>query len=258
MEYSLRAFKIGESMAPGPINFYLSHWDELEHSPHFVWLAQGGGKTIMVNTGLPQDEDDLAILNTACQACHPKNVFEAGHIWPVRDVLADANVKPEEVDAVLITAMASYATGGIELFPDAEVYMSRTGWIDFLAPVRPPLCHREVVFTDATMAYLYTRAWDRIHLVGDEEDILPGVKMFWVGAHHRGSMAVSIQTAKGKVVISDSIFRYENFDPGTPIGAIESLTEFQDALERIRAEADIVIPAHDNDVLQRHPGGMIA
>ena len=60
------------------------------------------------------------------------------------------------------------------------------------------------------------------------------------------------------MVISDSIFRYENFDPGTPIGAIENLFEFQDALARIRKEADIVIPAHDNDVLSRYPDGVIA
>ena len=52
----------------------------------------------------------------------------------------------------------------------------------------------------------------------DEEEVLPGIKMFWVGCHHRGSMAVSIQTAMGKVVISDSIFRYDNFDKAIPIG----------------------------------------
>ena len=30
MEYSLRVMKIGESKAPGPLNFYMSHWDEVE------------------------------------------------------------------------------------------------------------------------------------------------------------------------------------------------------------------------------------
>ena len=74
MDYSLRVFKIGEAMAPGPISFYLSHWDQLEYSPHFIWLARGGGKTILINTGLPQDEEDLEILNAACRACHPKNI----------------------------------------------------------------------------------------------------------------------------------------------------------------------------------------
>ena len=230
----------------------------MEYGPHFIWLAKAAGRTILINTGLPQDPEDLEILNAACRAAHPKNVFAPGHIWPPQDVLADAGVEPDDVDTILITAMASYATGGIELFPNADIYMSRTGWVDFLAPQRPAMCHRESVFTDATVTYLYTKAWDRIYLVADEQEICPGIGMFWVGAHHRGSMAASIQTAKGKVVISDSIFRYENFDPGIPIGAIENLFEFQDALERIRKEADIVIPAHDNDVLSRYPDGVIA
>lgn len=258
MEYSLRVMKIGEAIAPGPISFYMSHWDELEYSPHFVWLARGAGHTILINTGLPQDPEDLEILNAACRASHPKNFFASDHIWLPQDVLAEAGVKPEDVDTILITSMASYATGNIELFPNAEIYMSRTGWIDFLAPRRQPMFDREVIFTDATMTYLYTKAWNRIHLVGDEEEILPGIKMFWVGSHHRGSMAVSIETAKGTVVISDSIFRYENFDRGIPIGAIENLFEFQDALDRIKKEADIVIPAHDNEVLRRYPNGVIA
>ena len=60
------------------------------------------------------------------------------------------------------------------------------------------------------------------------------------------------------LVISDSIFRYDNFEQGIPIGVVENIFEFQDALVRIRAEADVVIPMHDNDVLVRYPDGAIA
>ena len=258
MTYSLRVMKVAESMAAGPISLYMSNWDKLEYSPHFVWLAEGGGRNVLINTGLPQDAEDLEILNAACRAAHPQNFFPPDRIWPPQDVLAQVGVKPEDVDAVLIISMGSYATGNIELFRKADICMSRRGWIDFLAPERPPSVHHEVIFTDATMTYLMTQAWNRWHLVGDEEEVLPGIKMFWVGCHHRGSMAVSIQTAKGRVVISDSIFMYENFDPGIPIGVLENLFECQDALDRIRREADVVVPAHDKDVLVRYPDGIIA
>ena len=258
MDYSLQIFKIAETMCPGPVNFYMSHWDEMHLCPHSIWLAKCSGKTILINTGLPQNAEDLEILNAACRGFHPKNYFDSDHIWKPQDVLIQAGVKPEDVDVVLITGMASYATGNIDLFPNADIYMSRAGWIDFLAPSRPPEFHREVIFTDAVMTYLYTQAWDRIHLVGDADQILPGIKMFWVGTHHRGSMAVSIQTAKGTVVVSDSIFRYENFDQGKPIGALENLFEFHDALARIRDEADLVIPCHDDEVFTKYPDGVIA
>jgi glyoxylase-like metal-dependent hydrolase (beta-lactamase superfamily II) len=256
--YSLRVLKVGEARAVGPISFYMSHWDELEYSPHFIWLAQDQEQTVLVNTGLPQDPDDLRILNLACQAAHPENYFAPDHIWSPQQVLAQVGVEPKDVNAILITAMGAYATGNLESFPAADIYMSRTGWVDFVAPTRPLNVNRKTIFTDSTITHLLTKVWSRVHLVGDEEEVLPGIKMFWVGCHHRGSMAVSIQTAKGKVVISDSIFMYENFEPGIPIGVVENIFECQDALERIRKEADIVIPAHDPEVLARYPDGIIA
>ena len=258
MAYSLRVMKIAEAKTAGPIQFHLSHWDELDYGPHFLWLAQGGGRTILINTGLPQDPDDFEILNDACRAAHPENFFPPDRIRPPQEVLAEAGTQLEDVDTILIISPVSYATGNIELFPNAEIHLSRTGWIDFMAPERPSHLDRKVIYTDATLTYLVTEAWDRIHLVGDEEEVLPGIKMFWVGCHHRGSMAVSIQTAKGKVVISDALFTYENFDRGIPIGALENIFECEDALERVREEADIVIPNHDNEVLVRYPDGIIA
>lgn len=257
MQYSLRVLKVGEAKAPGPVSVFMGNWDELEYSPHFIFVARGGGHTVLINTGLPQDVEDLEILNAACRAAHPMNFFPPDHIWPPQQVLAEVNVKPEDVTDVLIISMGAYATGNMELFPNARFCMSRTGWIDFMAPRRPPAFAREVIFTDATLVYLLTQAWQRIHLV-DEEEVLPGVKMFWVGCHHRGSMAVSIQTGLGKVVISDSIFVDENVNPGVPIGVLEDMFECQDALDRIQHEADIVIPLHEPEVLTRYPDGIIA
>ena len=45
---------------------------------------------------------------------------------------------------------------------------------------------------------------------------------------------------------------------GIPVGVVENIFECQDALKRLRNEADIVIPAHDPEVLARYPGGIIA
>lgn len=257
MEYSLRILKIAESRAPGPISTFLWDWDKLEYGPHCIWLAQGSGHTVLLNTGLPPDPDDLEILNNACKATHPQNFFPPDRIWPPETVLRGAGVHPDEVDIVLINSMGAYATGNIELFRNAEIYMSRTGWVDFMAPVRTPTVDREVLFTDATLTYLVTEGWERVHLL-DEGEVIPGISMFWVGGHHRGSMAVSVQTAGGNVVIADTIFVYENFDPGIPIGAVENIFECRDALARIRKQADLVIPMHDNEVFRRYPDGVIA
>ena len=258
MEYSLRAFKIGETRAPGPLSLYMSAWDVVEWGAHFIWLAQGGGRSILINTGLPQNPADLQILNDACRQAYEDNYFPADRIWTPQQRLAEVGLEPSDIDAVLINSLGAYATGNIELFPNADVYMSRLGWTDFIAPDRPPAYRRQVIFPDATLGYLVTKGWRHVHLVGEEEEVLPGITMFWVGCHHRGSMAVSIQTKNGKVVISNSILKYENFDPGIPIGVLENIFECQDALDRIRQEADVVIPMCDSRVLERFRDGIIA
>ena len=82
--------------------------------------------------------------------------------------------------------------------------------------------------------------------------------MFWVSCYHMGSAAAWAQTTKGKVVISDSIFMNDNIYPGVPIGVLENNSECQDALERVRNEADSVIPKHDNRALELYTDGIIA
>ena len=61
------------------------------------------------------------------------------------------------------------------------------------------------------------------------------------------------ESREGPTVYSLRVLRM-----GIPIGVVENSFECQDALERIRDEADILIPAHDPEVLARYPGGIIA
>ena len=58
------------------------------------------------------------------------------------------------------------------------------------------------------------------------------------------------------VIASDCFFRYENITENRPLGINESMEETLTAYERIRAEADILIPLYDGRVLERHPQGI--
>jgi hypothetical protein len=71
-------------------------------------------------------------------------------------------------------------------------------------------------------------------------------------------MAYSIDTAKGRVVVTDACFTYGNVEQNRPLGVMESLPECMAAYKRIRADAGIVIPLYDPLVLKRFPDGKIA
>jgi hypothetical protein len=91
----------------------------------------------------------------------------------------------------------------------------------------------------------------------NECQILPGIDVFWVGVHHRSSVAVKVATVEGTVIFSDCMFRYEHITERRLLGINENMYEALEAYERIRHEADILVPMYDPRVLEKHPGGRI-
>jgi glyoxylase-like metal-dependent hydrolase (beta-lactamase superfamily II) len=98
---------------------------------------------------------------------------------------------------------------------------------------------------------------EQLRLLEDEDEITTGLRCFWTGVHHRSSMCYVIDTAKGKVGISDCFFKYGNLEAGEPLGIQESMEEYHLTRARILRETDIFVPLYEPDVLSRFPGGRI-
>jgi glyoxylase-like metal-dependent hydrolase (beta-lactamase superfamily II) len=169
--------------------------------------------------------------------------------------LASVGLKPGDIDHVLITPLQAYATGNIPLFTNAEICLSKRGWIeDFQAPKYHMHIPRKLRIPDDVLRYLEITAPDRLRLLEDEEEVLPGIRAFWTGVHHRSSMAYVIDTANGHVLVSDCFFKYKNVENMVPLGIMESLEECMRAYERIRKEAGILLPLYDPLVPDRLSG----
>ena len=71
------------------------------------------------------------------------------------------------------------------------------------------------------------------------------------------SQVISVETEKGKAILTgDVVFLYENIEKNIPVGLSYNLIECLDAMERIRKEADIILPGHDPKILEKFPGGI--
>jgi len=226
----------------------------------YMMIVRGNGITAIVNTGPPRDPEALSELNRLFRAAYQsgdKGTLVVREEDRIETVLSKQGIDTNKVDYVIVTPFQAYAISNVDLFPNAKICLSKHGWIEFHAP-KFRYASRRMEIPDPTLMYLETTAWDRVRLLEDEDTIAPGIHVFWTGVHHRSSMAVCVETAKGRVVFSDCFFKYDNVEKNIPLGIQESLEESIIAYERIRQGAKILVPAYDPDVLKRHPDGVIA
>jgi len=250
MQYEIQLLKMGQCEVPGPEVYWMSKWNTWETLHFWMVLIRGGGKNILINTGPPRD---LAPMNAVwSEAIDPRSQFVREDAERPENALKTAGLTPAEIDHVLITPLQAYATGNIALFTNAQICISRRGWIeDFHAPKFDMHIPRKLRIPDEPLKYLVMDAPEKLRLLEDEDEILPGLRCFWTGTHHRSSMAYVIDTVRGTVIASDCFFKYRNVEERIPLGIMESLEECMLAYKRIRKEADILLPLYDPAVIER-------
>ena len=257
MNYEIQFLKVGESDVPGPEIYWMRHWNTWETLYFYVIVIRGGGKIIVINSGPPAD---LTRLNEVWVSGYgdSRAALRRTAEELTENALGAAGVDPAAVDYLLLTPLQAYTTGNVPLFSNASICISRRGWIeDIHAPLWPPHMPRDLYIPEDVLIYLETRAWPRVRLIEDDEEIVAGIRARWVGTHHRSSMAFLVETAAGTVALSDCVFKYPNFEQNIPLGVQESMEECMRSYALLRRSADLIAPFYDPAVLGRHPGGRI-
>jgi hypothetical protein len=258
MRYRIRAFNAGTFWVPGPEVYWMEAWNRREEMNLILYVIQGGGENILINTGPPQD---LSVINEAWGNFfgYPEAKIVRSEDQRPQNILSARGLAPEDISLVLVTPLQAYATANIPLFRNATIGISRRGWIeDFQAPYYHLHVPRHLRVPPDVNHYLQNDGWEKMHLLQDEEEIRPGIHVFWAGVHHRSSMAIAVETERGIVIISDCFFKYGNIESGRYLGVMESMMEADATWTRIRKEADIVASIYDPEVFVRYPGGVLA
>jgi glyoxylase-like metal-dependent hydrolase (beta-lactamase superfamily II) len=258
--YAVRLIAVGSADVRGPEAFWMDRWDDWVRLVFYVVLVQGGGRTILVNTGPP---DDLSDINRVWQS-YGGDARAALVVAPEQrmpDALVGLGVDPAAVDAVILSPFSAYATGGLHHFSAASILISRHGWTHFITTLQSDANQTGERATQIPMehlAHLVTDWWPRVRLLEDEDDVAPGIHTTRTGVHDRGSLAVSIATARGTVVYSDSAYHNENIEQRHPIGLAYDLDQARAAYDVIADRADILLAGFDPIHLERYPSGVVA
>jgi glyoxylase-like metal-dependent hydrolase (beta-lactamase superfamily II) len=241
--YKIYALKTGSCNVRADVAFHGGSTDKVYPFFLYIWLIEGAEKPILVDTG-PRDIEGF---NRATAEYIPGGIVQN----PGEDtvsLLKSKGLLPEDIGYVILTHFHPDHCSNLYLFPQAQILFTKKVFCEHF-PDKLPV---EVVEH-------IKRNWERsTRLVDDNEEVLPGLKLFWVGGHSPCSQAILVATKLGNVVLTgDAVYLYKNFEENIPIGwtdPAESLAAF----ERIRkAGAQIILPGHDPQVLERFPGGVI-
>lgn len=239
--YTIQPLKVGEFHGePGPKMFYLSDWDRTYTTCFYFWYIEGAGTRILLDVGFPPEENIMAgmVMRPA---------------WRAEARLRQIEIEPGSIEHVVVSHLHfDHLSSNINLFPNARLYLQRK---EFETAVSPPHPWFAAFYLPSIVQRLEGDLRSRLELIDGDKEILPGLRLSWVGGHTPGQQVVFLPTAKGRrtCLASDLCILYRHAEEDIPIGVCSSLVEVYQAMARLRREADAIIPNHDPRLEQEFP-----
>ena len=254
--YSVRLLHVGDGDIPGPELFWMNEWDEWFRLAFQCVLIQGDGVNALVSTGAaedltPMNEQWAGFLGERAAMRRTDDQWILNH-------LERLDLTPDDITHVILTPLQLYTTSNVPRFKNAEVCISKKGWVHYHTSKQHPHDDRWSCIPKEVLKYLTIDAWDNVRLLEDEDEILPGLRTWWAGSHHRASICVEVDTPNGIVTITDAYFHDRNRADNHPIGICENIYEAMAVHERVTATADHALTLYDPGQLDRYPDGVVA
>lgn len=245
-KYTVRAIKVGQCQVRDYITFQDSDRQETSTYYLYVWVIEGGPRPILVDTGPKYPEE----FSRGTAQYIPGGVKQPPE-ERTPEALKRHGIDPAAVSHVIATHLHADHYDCFDAFPNANFVVNRR---EYEETSRGASDERSHVAKDVRAAL--AKRPDALQLVEDDQ-IVPGVRVFPLGCHSTGSQGVLVQTHMGPVVLTgDVVYKYENIEKDRPARSPDE-SACRQAMAKIRSLADIILPGHDPLTLTRWPDGLI-
>lgn len=222
-------------------------WHDIHDAPmpldYFVWLLRCGDRHILVDTG----------FNEAAAAARKRKLI----INPV-DALAAFGAPANAIKDVIITHFHYDHAGNVDRFPAAKFHVQdremsyATGRCMCERVLNAPFCVDDVT---QMVRHVYG---GRMCFHDGHAIIAPGVEVYRVGGHSHGLQIVTVETKRGRIVITgDAAHFYANMQRNNPFPIVVNVAEMLAGWRLIEmlSDGDLnrVIPGHDPLVSASYP-----
>jgi glyoxylase-like metal-dependent hydrolase (beta-lactamase superfamily II) len=210
-----------------------------------VWLVRGGGHTILFDSGF-----------------HRETFLK---YFPMKDYLRPdeavklAGVKPEAVTDVVISHAHWDHIGGIDLFPNATVWIQREEYRYYTTEAWQPGGQNAGIDREDVNQLLRLNTQARIHLIdGDNVEIFPGIRVYTGSRHTYASQYFRVDGNPPFVLASDNCYLYRNLSAHLASATFSdddhpANIAAQSRMIDLAGSADRVVPGHDALQFEKFP-----
>ena len=206
-----------------------------------IWLLKGNnGKTVLVDAGYINKD-------------HPKDYISPD------SVLGKLNIKPENITDIILTHPHWDHIGGINLFPNAMVWMQEEDYNYFVGTAWQNKGFKDGFDSLDVFKIVKKNLERKLTLVkGDSIEIIPGIRVFIGSKHTYQSQYVLAKGTSGNTIIaSDNVWFYPNltlllpiphyaFDPAAYVNQMKRM-------KTLVSDVNLIIPGHDATVFSKFP-----
>ena len=239
MTYSIKPLLLGKmKISKGQFTYFVDWLKEI-WSAFAFWYIKADGQNVLIDTGISSPDIQKYLWGRAYEEI---NTFE--------QALSSAGITPQDVDIIIQTHLHFDHCGNTRKCKNAKVIVQEEELKFAYSP-------HVLFYGSYNLSFLKDLNFSTVS--GDTE-ILPGIKVILVPGHSPGTQAVSIETEKGKAIISGFCSIMENFCPPeamrqrwpvmAPGVSVNSLQAFDSAL-KVKSLADIIVPLHDMELAER-------
>jgi len=168
-------------------------------------------------------------------------------------------VKPEEITDIVISHAHWDHLGGIDLFPQATVWIQREECRYYTTDAWQPGGDHGGIDPDDVQELVRLNTAGRVRLVnGDDVELFPGIRAYTGGRHTFASQYLRVDGHPPVVLASDNVYLYRNLIEHKP-SATFSENDYpanlrnQQRMIELAGSLDRVIPGHDALQTQKYP-----
>jgi glyoxylase-like metal-dependent hydrolase (beta-lactamase superfamily II) len=245
-EYSIQAIRLANSPGDAVAEMVIgAPKEEKVDTVYVLWLIRGGGRNILFDSGF-----------------HRERWFKE---WTIRDYLAPnaavrlAGVKPEEVTDVVVSHAHWDHMGGIDLFPNATIWIQKGEFRYYTGPAWQSGGDHDGIDPDDVLELVRLNTVGRLKLIdGDNVEIFPGIRAYTGGRHTYASQYIGVAGSPPFVLASDNVYLYRNLAEHRPSATFSEADypanlENQQRMIQLAGSADRVIPGHDALQFEKYP-----